>query len=476
MHRPSLIETKSLISLFSLAALIPTVSADTLYWGQTTYSVDTTYSGTSSTASNWYTDAAGTLVSGTAPVLGDDLVFNTTPANTTGGTVIVDESIEFNSFTFNSSGSTTFTHDDGSNRNISLGSGGITLNAGSGVVNIGISSAKQLAVRLSESQTWTNNSSNDLNVRFIGADAGSGAMTLTLSANGAGDIYTPFKVTDSDTDPMAIVVDSAGTGLVKLNSATGASAYRGGTTILRGGLQATSSLGNGDVVMGNTTGSFDAELSIKTSSFANDLTVRAGSSGTKTLSNIYTAGTADISGNIILNDDLTFSTIGVAIVSGDISGTGDLLKVGGNDLTLSGSNTFTGDLTIDDGALTLDAAGSLTFAIGANGVNNQINGTTTDSVILDGTFNFDLTGASLVDGNTWTIVMASDESYGENFDIAGFTEDADVWTNGAGFTFTEASGVLAYAIPEPTTTALLLGIGMTFFTLGKRRRNGVPSN
>tara|TARA_R100000027_G_scaffold52103_3_gene40870 strand:+ start:48571 stop:49815 length:1245 start_codon:yes stop_codon:yes gene_type:complete len=410
------------------------------------------------------------MVSGSAPAASDELYFNTTPANAVGGTVIVDTNLNLESITFTTTEKTVLTH-GADKQTISLGAGGITLEAGSGAVNIGQSSAQQLIVNVDASQTWTNNSDKALTVRYIATGSSAGGKTLTFSANGTGSISTPFKITDNGSAPISIVVDSAGTGSVNLNSATGSSAYRGGTTIIRGKLQTTSTLGNGDVTLGDTSGTYDATLSVKSSTFATDINVRAGSSGTKSLLNIYTAGTSSYTGNMVLDDDLFLSTSRDMSLSGDISGAGDLIKGQGNgDLTYTGTSTSSGDLTVDTGAFTLDETGSLTFEIGANGMNNQINGLSTDGINLDGSFNFDLIGASLVDGNSWSIVSASNVTYGATFSVVGFTEDADVWSNGSGFTFSEASGDLTYAIPEPSSAAFLLGAGILGFLSTSRRR------
>ncbi len=456
-------QKKAILAAFAPLLMLPFSTSAQLYWG------DSSYTGTASDASSWYTDAAGTTVSGSAPS-GDDIIFNTTPANNAGGTVTLDSNLTVDSITFSTSGNTTVEDDGVSNRTISIGSGGITLDAGSGTVKIGDGGAQQTRTDLTTSQTWTNNSDSSLTVRYIALEAGAGAQTLTLSANGAGSITTPFKIEEHGSSQLSLVVDSAGTGQVRLSSATGGSAFSGGATVLRGHLRidGSNSAGNSDIVLGNTTGSGDAKLTIKNDIFNSDLNVRAGSSGTKSLDNAYTAGTTDYRGNITLNDSLTISSRAMTI-SGDISGAGGITKVSGSLLTLSGNNTYTGNTTIEAGNFALHEDGTLNFSIGANGTSNQIDATLAGDVTLDGTFNFDLSGADLTDGNSWTIVAASSATYGATFDITGFTENAGIWTKD-GFAFSEATGELAYAVPEPSMAALILG-GAALAVVGKRRRS-----
>jgi autotransporter-associated beta strand protein len=458
--RSSSLQTAVLIAVLSLAAICQKASAAPFYWGQTTYSSGSTYDGTAATASNWYTDEAGTSVSSTAPdSLDEDLFFNTTPANAVGA------SFSAKSLTFNTSGTTILSQD--ANRNLVLGSGGITLGASSGAVNVGIS-ANTLSVKLAASQTWTNNSAKTLTVRTLTTNTGAGATTLTLNAVAAGGILFALNVFDTEADQLAIVIDSSGAGLTTIQGA--ANTYRGGTTIKRGALSAYGSLGSGAVLLGDTTGSSNATLNVRSSTvFTNNITVRAGSSGTKTLTTNQTGGVT-LSGTLTLDDNLALTNSTDGTFNGVISGAGNLVKGGNGALAFGGTNTFSGDLTINTGAFTLSEAGSLTFYIGANGVTNKINGSSTGAVTLDGTFDFNLASASLVDGNSWSIVTVSNKSFGDSFAIAGFTQTDNIWTNGSGFTFTESNGILSYAIPEPSTGALLLGAGM-LFAFGNRRKN-----
>lgn len=472
MTRSHSILATALIALLSLVAIIPSASAAPLYWGQTTYSSGSIYNGTGATASNWFTDAAGSNVSSAAPTSADDAVFNTTPANAVGGTVTVGASFSAKSLTFNTSGATILSQSG--NQNLILGSGGITLGASSGNVNLG-TSTNTLSVRLGTAQAWTNNSASTLTVRALTSNTGAGAVPLTLNAASTGGIIFSLNVNDTVADQIAIVIDSAGAGLTTINGS--ANTYRGGTTIKRGALSAFGTLGSGAVLLGDSTGSSAATLNVRAtiaSGFTNNVTVRSGSSGTKTLTTNQTGGVV-LGGTLTLDDNLALTTSTDGTFNNVISGTGNIVKTGNAALILAGANTFSGNLTVNTGAFTLAATtGSLTFYIGTNGVANQVNGTTNGAVAFNGTFNFNLSGASLADGNSWTLVSLAStaETYGGTFAITGFTQNNDIWTNGSGLTFTESTGILSYtAVPEPSTWALLLGVVLFFFAFGNRRKS-----
>lgn len=158
--------------------------------------------------------------------------------------------------------------------------------------------------------------------------------------------------------------------------------------------------------------------------------------------------------------------------SGTISGDLDITKSGTGTHTFSGTNTSIGNITVSAGTYTLTDTGSITFTIGADGVNNAILGTGIAN--LNGTFSFDLSGAEAVGGNSWLIVDVDNlaESFGSTFMVADFeetVEDSGIWILG-GYTFDKSTGTLSYTvIPEPSSFALLGGLGALLAAATRRR-------
>lgn len=152
-------------------------------------------------------------------------------------------------------------------------------------------------------------------------------------------------------------------------------------------------------------------------------------------------------------------------ISVPLSGVGSLTKTGTDQLKLLGANTYTGDTIVNEGILSLIDNSTLTFAIGADDVNNQITGDGGGIVNLFGKFNFDLANAA--SEGMWNIIDTTNLSgvnFGVDFGVTGWTNaGSNVWTFDAGsafYSFDGASGILT-AVPEPGSTALACaGLGL----------------
>ncbi|MCW1925807.1 autotransporter-associated beta strand repeat-containing protein [Luteolibacter arcticus] len=149
--------------------------------------------------------------------------------------------------------------------------------------------------------------------------------------------------------------------------------------------------------------------------------------------------------------DSTLTTTGTTTFNGAIQNGPThktALTVGGGALTLGGANTFTGNVTVNT-ALTLADNAQLRFTPGPPSLTNSIGGAGT--LTLDGDFVIDLAGASIGNGNTWTLVNLGSltETFTDNFSVVDFTQSANVWTKVDGantWKFSEATGVLTLTI------------------------------
>ncbi|EGK7442891.1 AIDA autotransporter-like protein ShdA, partial [Salmonella enterica] len=208
---------------------------------------------------------------------------------------------------------------------------------------------------------------------------------------------------------------------------SGANSYSGGTLISDGTLVATSveALGSGDVTNNavlelNTGGTFDNAISgsgqvvksgDETLTLSGTNTYSGGtliSGGTLVASNVEALGTGDVTNNAVLelNTGGTFDNA--------ISGSGQVVKSGDKTLTLSGSNTYTGGTTINDGTLV------------ANDVNALGTGDVTDDATLElntgGDFDNAISGSGqVVKSGDDTLTLSGTNSYTGGTTISGGT-------------------------------------------------------
>ncbi|EKR8719099.1 TPA: autotransporter-associated beta strand repeat-containing protein [Salmonella enterica] len=280
--------------------------------------------------------------------------------------------------------------------------------------------------------------SGDETLTLSGANSYTGGTTISggtlvasnVEALGTGDI------TDNATLELNAGGDFAnnigGTGsVVKSGDETltlsGTNSYTGGTTISGGTLVASNvdALGTGDVTNDatlelNTGGTFDNAISgsgqvvksgDKTLTLSGSNTYTGGSTindGTLVASNVEALGTGDVTNNatLELNTGGDFTN--------NISGSGQVVKSGDETLTLSGSNTYTGGTTINDGTLvatSVEALGSgdvtdnavLELNTGGDFINNiggtgRVEKSGDDTLTLSGSNSY--TGGTLISSGT----------------------------------------------------------------------------
>ncbi|MEO0510925.1 MAG: autotransporter-associated beta strand repeat-containing protein [Verrucomicrobiota bacterium] len=220
-----------------------------------------------------------------------------------------------------------------------------------------------------------------------------------------------------------------------------------------------------------------------------------GSSSTQT----GTIAISDASGGTALtvgnSDDSTFQ----GTIEDHTSGAGSLLKTGSGTITLSGTNSFTGDTTIEDGTLKTDnLAGSLVqtggvFSPGQSPATTTIGGDYTmdenstllieiggltqgtdydfldvaGSVTLDGELEIELIDDfTPIEGDTFTIIAAA---AGINGDFNTFTLptlDGELRWN-----FSDTGSILTLeVIPEVSSYSLIIGVLALGWVLRNRRQ------
>ncbi|MCX6877119.1 MAG: DUF2341 domain-containing protein [Verrucomicrobia bacterium] len=141
---------------------------------------------------------------------------------------------------------------------------------------------------------------------------------------------------------------------------------------------------------------------------------------------------------------LNYASSAPQTLAGVISGVGALQVNGSGALTLSGTNTYTGDTTVNSGStLVLGSGGGLKFVV-TDASNNKVTGG--GSATLKGSFTIDTSAVTAISGS-WTLVNATTKSFdGSTFSVAGFTKSGSVFTKLVGaqnWTFSTATGVLS---------------------------------
>jgi hypothetical protein len=136
-------------------------------------------------------------------------------------------------------------------------------------------------------------------------------------------------------------------------------------------------------------------------------------------------------------------------IRADITGEGDLTIHPGDPTRqnlryvrfLSANNSFVGNIE-NQSRFELAELANHTFVIGGPGENNAITGESALATALNGMFEFDLSGASTGAGDSWSLVTANNTTYGATFNVAGFTNDGGIWSDGS-YAFDPSTGLLA---------------------------------
>jgi len=256
---------------------------------------------------------------------------------------------------------------------------------------------------------------------------------------------------------------TSGLGTVVLANAN---TYTGATQILRGTVKLAS--GNNRLPMataltlGGTADSATFDLDGNDQQVAR--LINGINASSRTLTNSSTTAAT-----LTLEGTTDGSFLGASGSTTAITGNLGIVKQGSCTQTLANTNSHRGNTTVNTGTLILADDAAMTFYIGDNGVNNAILGT--GQIVLDGNFIFDLSQAVAITGNSWLIVDTSQlgSTFSDTFTVQGFAQNNNVWTAGS-YEFSEATGLLTYAVPEPGSFALLLGGGLALLAWGASRR------
>jgi autotransporter-associated beta strand protein/T5SS/PEP-CTERM-associated repeat protein len=264
-------------------------------------------------------------------------------------------------------------------------------------------------------------------MRYSGANTTDYSDRFSTAGNQA------FAVDTAGQDvSFATGLSGAGSSLEKLGGGTltltGANTYDAGTTVTAGTLR----IGNG-----GTTGSLVGDIAnagavvfdrSDDSTFAGAIsgtgTLAKLGDGTLTLSgaNTFTglatiqSGTLSIGGggttgaidaDVVNNGVLAFNRSDASGYAGSVSGTGSLLKLGDGTLTLSGSSSYSGSTTVNDGTLAVAAGGALNHAsadliVGADGSTAALNVAGGDITVDRSYLGSNGTGSATVTAGTWT--------------------------------------------------------------------------
>jgi autotransporter-associated beta strand protein len=354
-------------SLVALAAALTVgestpARAATYYW-------DTTTTGLWGNGANWSDNAITGGTTGVVPLTTDLAVFN--QSGVTGTEFVqLDAATGIAGITFINTGATTIQSSNATTQTLTIGTSGLTINAGAGAVTIG-DATNHANLTLGGAQSWLNNSANPLSI----LDAVSnGTFLLTVGGTGATSISG--------------VVGNGSGGITLANTATltlsGTNTYTGNTTIAAGtqlNFNNTKAIGTGTLIISggildNTSGAAIVNANNNVQQWNGDFTFVGGTGTTHDLN----LGTGAITlsaarqitvtaGNLIAGGAIGGNTFGVTktgagtlTLNGVIGTTTGGLAVNGGTLVVgNAANTFTGNVTIDG------ATSVLQMTSGSNG-------------------------------------------------------------------------------------------------------------
>jgi autotransporter-associated beta strand protein len=284
------------------------------------------------------------------------------------------------------------------------------INYGS-LANAWDASVFNLSSSLSGTGTWafTNNSTS----KFIGLTYTVISSTSTWSG-ASGNWSTGFSSTPTTGSP--IVFDGAAGGTATNNIASGnltslttitinstAGSYTLAAVAGASGVDASTPMTLTSGITNNSANATTVNLALAVA--ASPVSINAA------------AGNINLGGPVSNSNTITFSGANSTTVSGAISGAGAITQNGTGTLTLSATNTYTGDTTIGAGSLQITGSGSLGTGASYSG-NISNSGTFSLNTTTDQTLAGILSGnGALVKSNTNTVILSGANTFTGNTTI-----------------------------------------------------------
>ncbi len=336
------------LTLFPMA--LP-VHATDLYWEGTATSQSTWEDWNTSTFWDVAADGSGGNPSNLVPGANDKAFFNTTVNNTAGRGVRMNTNNSIDGLIFNTTGGSTVASQTSTQRTLTIGASGVTMNLNAGAATLGTGS-RSINVTIGANQTWTNNvaTANLLSVS-TNSIVNLGGNTLTIGGIGNTSFLTATGTTSNIIGTGNLIKTGTGTLTFTFITNTGVTTDFTGTTTLSNGLivlNSATALRNSTI---DTTGSIVGTLSAGFRVTPTTLTL-GGVSGNKNLSTVFSTTSGGYTGITALTLNTQAGvTSSYSADLGNGNGSMSLTKTGAGTQILSGTQSYSGALNINAGAL-----------------------------------------------------------------------------------------------------------------------------
>lgn len=351
-ENPSM-KSKSLLFFCTTALASTSLHAANIYWDGT---------GTWGGVVGWSTAAGAATPNPSAiPTVADIAIFNISTL-TTNQTISLAADRSVQGIQFGGTTGTKTLQGGGTDQTLTLGISGITVAAASGAVTVGsVTAGQNVAINLINSQSWTNNSTANTLTIANGVTRSAGAAVVFA---GAGTI----------TAANAFANNSAGIVGTWATFGTGTSAKyatKNGSNILTAvtgtaaasGADLTDTTGLVNYELATAAGAVPTTFSANTIRYTGTADTLAPGATSFTLNGLLNAGTGELTigtNNVTIGADkeLVINAASApvtisSIIADNGSGASSLTKTGGSNLTLTGTNLYTGGTYITGGAITL---------------------------------------------------------------------------------------------------------------------------